>query len=91
MAARSVHRPYTGFDSLHHHVGSTHVLHHLFPAIPCFHAQEATEHLRRVLGPLYRYDDTALLNALVDVAKTCHFVEGVHGVQYYMNMRSVKP
>eukprot|EP00475_Leptophrys_vorax_P012136 TRINITY_DN1855_c0_g2_i1.p1 TRINITY_DN1855_c0_g2~~TRINITY_DN1855_c0_g2_i1.p1 ORF type:complete len:482 (+),score=75.87 TRINITY_DN1855_c0_g2_i1:23-1468(+) len=43
-------------DHLHHHIASTHVLHHLFSRIPHYHAKEATEAIRKVLGKYYRYD-----------------------------------
>ena len=39
-ATTTVDRPYPWiFDELHHHLGTTHVLHHLFPEIPHYHAE----------------------------------------------------
>ena len=42
----TIDRPYHGFDWMHHHIGSTHVTHHLFSNLPCYHAQEATAALK---------------------------------------------
>ena len=83
-ALSTVDRPYGPFiDYLHHHIGSTHVLHHLNFKIPHYHAREATECLKPVLGSLYRYDDTPVWTALWTVPQTCQWVDGVKGVQFY--------
>lgn len=83
-ALSTVDRPYPALiDHLHHHIGTTHVLHHLNSRIPHYHAPEATKHLRRVLGPLYRYDSRGIVEAMWTAAKSCHFVDGVEGVQFY--------
>lgn len=37
-----------------HHISDTHVCHHIFSRIPFYHAREATTHIQRELGPLYR-------------------------------------
>lgn len=84
----TVDRPYSElfgfFDWIHHHIGSTHVCHHLFSNLPCYHAVEATRHLKAYLAPkgLYNYDPTPTLPAVWHAAKTCHFVEGLTGIQY---------
>lgn len=46
------------FDHLLFHAGPTHVVHHLFPSLPHYHALEATAILRPLLGPYYAFDDT---------------------------------
>jgi len=87
-ALSTIDRPYAdcfGFhDWMHHRIGSTHVFHHLFSAGPCYHAVEATRHLRAFLEPqgLYNYDCRPTLQAAWETAKRCHAVEGVEGVQY---------
>jgi len=86
----TIDRPYGIFDWMHHHIGSTHVCHHLFSTLPCYHAVEATRHLKSYLEPrgLYNYDPTWWPVAAWRVAKTCHFVEGVQGTQYYKSFGS---
>merc|ERR1719329_1438155 len=43
----TVDRPYPALaDLLHHRIGTTHVVHHLFPAMPHYNAVEATAILR---------------------------------------------
>jgi len=81
----TIDRPYGIFDWMHHYIGSTHVCHHLFSTLPCYHAVEATKHLKAYLEPkgLYNYDGTPWPKAAWKVAKTCHYVEGVQGTQYY--------
>eukprot|EP00931_Biecheleriopsis_adriatica_P090403 TRINITY_DN64391_c0_g1_i1.p1 TRINITY_DN64391_c0_g1~~TRINITY_DN64391_c0_g1_i1.p1 ORF type:complete len:416 (-),score=54.54 TRINITY_DN64391_c0_g1_i1:135-1382(-) len=80
----TIDRPYGVFDWMHHHIGSTHVCHHIFSHLPCYHAVEATKHLKAFLEPygLYRYDATPWPLAAWKVAKTCHCVDDVHGTQY---------
>jgi omega-6 fatty acid desaturase (delta-12 desaturase) len=51
-------------DHCFHHIADTHVCHHLFSKMPFYHAQEATEHVRRVLGNYYLKDETTIARAL---------------------------
>jgi len=89
-ALATVDRPYPGLISwMHHEIGTTHVCHHLFSSMPCYHAGEATQHLKKFLGPLYNYDDTPVLKALFTTARDCHFVEDLSGVQYPKSVGSV--
>lgn len=87
-ALGTIDRPYGIFDWMHHHIGSTHVCHHLFSSLPCYNAVEATAHLKAYLEPrgLYNYDPAPWPRAAWRVAKTCHFVEGVHGTQYFKSL-----
>mmetsp|Transcript_20880 Transcript_20880/g.83217 ORF Transcript_20880/g.83217 Transcript_20880/m.83217 type:complete len:410 (+) Transcript_20880:98-1327(+) len=84
----TIDRPYAElfgfFDSMHHHIGSTHVCHHLFSNLPCYNAVEATKHLKAYLAPkgLYNYDPRGTIAATWDCAMRCHYVEDVTGVQY---------
>eukprot|EP00929_Paragymnodinium_shiwhaense_P021198 TRINITY_DN1388_c0_g3_i1.p1 TRINITY_DN1388_c0_g3~~TRINITY_DN1388_c0_g3_i1.p1 ORF type:complete len:400 (-),score=62.44 TRINITY_DN1388_c0_g3_i1:116-1315(-) len=91
-ALSTIDRPYGVFDWFHHYIGSTHVCHHVFSKLPCYHATEATKHMRAFLEPkgLYNYDGTPWPIAAWKVAKTCHFVEGVDGVQYFKAMNDLK-
>ena len=40
-------------DHCFHHITDTHVCHHLFSKMPFYHAQEATEAFKKVLGNYY--------------------------------------
>ena len=56
-ALSTVDRDYGPFlNTLHHHIADTHVLHHLFSAIPHYHAVEATEAIKPILGQYYARD-----------------------------------
>ena len=81
----TVDRPYVGVDWLYHHIGSSHVLHHLFPEVPCYRAVEATARLRAALEPqgLYNYDGTGVLAALYASLRRCRYVEPGEGPRFY--------
>lgn len=75
----TIDRNYGVFDWFHHNIGSTHVCHNLFPKIPCYHAPQATVHLRRVLGEAYRSDAGNPLVAAWRVYRNCHYVDALEG------------
>merc|ERR1712153_287914 len=52
-------RDYGVMNILHHHIGDTHVAHHLFSYMPHYHAEEATECLKKKLGDFYLVDDVS--------------------------------
>ena len=90
-ALATIDRPYPYWiDQMHHHIGTTHVLHHLNYAIPHYRAEEYTRAIRRVLGPAYRYDPTPIYKALYLTARKCVYVESTRGTQYYHEADSVK-
>jgi omega-6 fatty acid desaturase (delta-12 desaturase) len=83
-ALSTVDRPYPWIiDELHHHIGSTHVLHHLCPEIPHYNAKHATLELKRHLKSDYHYEPKGILESIWDTATKCHYVDDVNGVQYY--------
>jgi omega-6 fatty acid desaturase (delta-12 desaturase) len=43
-------RDYGHLNAVFHHIGDTHVAHHLFSKMPHYHAQEATEAIKPLLG-----------------------------------------
>mmetsp|Transcript_27650 Transcript_27650/g.38893 ORF Transcript_27650/g.38893 Transcript_27650/m.38893 type:complete len:421 (-) Transcript_27650:99-1361(-) len=90
-ALSTIDRPYGIFDFFHHKIGSTHVAHHLFHEMPCYHAKEATQHIKAFLEPkgLYNYDPTAWWVVMWRVSKTCHYVEDNTGIQYYKSLEDV--
>ena len=68
----SIDRPYGRvLDLVHHHIGSTHVAHHLVARIPHYHAVEATEAIRAAYPSLYRHDPTPVPVALWRTARRC--------------------
>ncbi len=86
-ALSTVDRPYPWIiDELHHHIGTTHVCHHVFHELPHYNAVAATRALKRLLGKHYRYDATPILRATWNTARDCHYVDDVHGVQYYRSV-----
>ncbi|KAI7736330.1 hypothetical protein M8C21_008542 [Ambrosia artemisiifolia] len=46
-----------------HDVPCIHVLHHIFPRIPHYHALEALRAIKPMLGDYYMYDDTPIIQA----------------------------
>jgi len=92
----TIDRPYAElfgfFDWVHHHIGSTHVCHHLFSNLPCYHAVEATKHLKAYLKPLnlYNYDHDAVVPSMWKAAKECQYVDAPTGVQFPKAVRDLK-
>jgi len=72
-------------DHTFHHITDTHVCHHLFSKMPFYHAQEATEAIRKVLGPYYLKDDTPIARALYRSYSTCQFIENDGDIVFYKN------
>ena len=74
-AFMTVDRPYGAvLNFLHHHIGSTHVAHHIDARIPHYNAVKATNALRESFPDLYRFDPTPIPKALWRVATRCHVV-----------------
>ena len=70
-ALATVDRDYGVLNSVMHHIMDTHVAHHLFSSMPHYHAQEATEAIKGLLGPYYLFDDTPIASALWTSYGTC--------------------
>ncbi|KAK2071291.1 hypothetical protein P8C59_005727 [Phyllachora maydis] len=66
-----------GFIGRHlfHGIIECHVVHHLFPRIPFYYADEATEAIKPVVGDLYKRDPRPFLGQLWSVFTTCKYVE----------------
>ena len=66
-----------------HGIVETHVLHHYISTIPFYHADEASEALKKVMGRHYRSDTKGgpigFLKALWTSARTCQWVEPNEG------------
>lgn len=72
-------------DAMFHHIADTHVAHHLFHQMPHYHAQEATEALRKFLGPYYLRDDTPIPQALYQSWSKCKYVDDTGAVLKWRN------
>lgn len=76
----SLDRNYGIFNYFHHHIGDTHVTHHLFSYLPHYHAEEATRAIRPLLGKYYIVDDVTpgIVGVIEAVWKTttwCRLIE----------------
>jgi len=60
----TVDRDYGVLNKVLHRITDTHVVHHLFSSMPFYHAGEATQAVRELLGPYYRYDNTNIFKAM---------------------------
>ena len=65
----------------------THVCHHLFSKMPFYHAQEATEHIKRVMGDYYKYDPTPIPQAVYRAYHCCQFIEAKGDIEFYKNVK----
>lgn len=77
----TIDRPYPWiYDELHHHIGSTHVLHHLNFKVPHYHAVEATECIKPCLieKNLYRTDNRNPWLAMKEACKLCEYTLGIY-------------
>lgn len=79
-AAATIDREF-GFigRQLLHGIIETHVLHHYISTIPFYHADEATEAIKKVMGKHYRSDvkdgSLGFVKALYKSARMCQWVE----------------
>jgi len=89
-ALATVDRDYGILNTVFHHIGDTHVAHHLFSTMPFYHAQEATEKLKVVLGNHYLHENTPILKSLWRNWNTCHFVEDQGDVIFYKTITNKK-
>ncbi|KAH9991419.1 fatty acid desaturase-domain-containing protein [Xylariaceae sp. FL0662B] len=66
-----------GFIGRHmfHGIIDTHVVHHLFSRIPFYHAEEATNAIKPLLGDLYHVDERSFLGQLWETTQSCQYVE----------------
>lgn len=85
-AAATIDREF-GFIGRHlfHGIIETHVLHHYVSTIPFYHADEATEAIKPIMGKHYRVSDQrgslGFLRSLWISARTCQWVEPNQGAQ----------
>ena len=81
----SVDRPYGKIlDFLHHRIGSTHVIHHIYPGVPHYHAKEATNAIRKAFPKIYLFNPTPIHKALWHIATNCVAVSRESGSARYL-------
>ncbi len=68
----SIDRPYGRIlNFLHHNIGSSHVVHHVCPTIPHYHAKKATILIQKAFNKAYLYNPDPIHKALWNVACNC--------------------
>jgi omega-6 fatty acid desaturase (delta-12 desaturase) len=77
-ALTTVDRDYGIWNYFHHDIGNTHVLHHLFSKIPHYHAKEATEAIKPLLGQYYYECNDPIWKVLWNSTKVCQWVDDVN-------------
>jgi omega-3 fatty acid desaturase (delta-15 desaturase) len=88
----TIDRDYGWFNKVHHDIG-THVVHHLFPAIPHYHLCEATAAVKPLLGNYYREPQRSgpvplhLLPILLQSFAEDHFVADEGDIVFYQTDR----
>jgi omega-6 fatty acid desaturase (delta-12 desaturase) len=71
----TIDRPYHPvINKLHHHIGSTHIIHHIFSALPHYNAVEATKCFKKFLKEqgkesYYLYSDEPIWKVIWKLAK----------------------
>lgn len=85
-ALGTIDRDYGVLNHVLHHIGDTHVAHHLFSTMPHYHAEEATLHLRKVLGKYYMQDKTPIIKAFWKTWNECHYVDDEGSIVYYKKL-----
>jgi len=78
---RNIHNFWT------HSIADTHVLHHTKSAIPHYHAHEATEAIKKVLGEHYLFTNEHWMVSLWKCFKQCRFVDDDGEVVFYRNAK----
>ncbi|KAL0467994.1 fatty acid desaturase domain-containing protein [Neurospora intermedia] len=85
-AAATIDREF-GFIGRHllHSIIETHVLHHYVSTIPFYHASEASEAIKKVMGRHYRADvqegPIGFIKAMWKAARWCQWVEPTEGAE----------
>lgn len=70
----SIDRVYGFLEHFHHDIG-THVVHHIFPAIPHYHLREASEAIKPLLGRLHK---VGAKNPLAQLPESFHAWQAAH-------------
>lgn len=82
-ALASVDRDYGPFNWLTHNIGNLHVIHHIFPTIPHYRLQEATDAVKPILGEHYLTSDRFVVADFISSQLRCHYVVPDDGFERY--------
>ncbi|WRT67740.1 uncharacterized protein IL334_004712 [Kwoniella shivajii] len=90
-ALTTIDRPFFGFVGPYilHGICETHVAHHISSKMPHYHAWEATEALKKFLGPHYQSNNDNLLVACWKSYRQCIYIDQDQDVAFYKNARGV--
>ena len=89
----SIDRPYGKIlDFLHHNIGSSHVVHHVCPNIPHYHAKKATLLIKESFKKAYLFNPDPIHKALWNVACNCVAVKSVtnKGIYIWQSLNNKK-
>jgi len=89
-ALATVDRDWGIFNHVFHHIGDSHVAHHLFSTMPHYHAIEATKHLKTFLGKYYLYESENIFVSLWKNWNYCHYVEPSGNIVWWKNNAMLK-
>ena len=68
----SIDRPYGKIlNFLHHNIGSSHVVHHVCPTIPHYHAKKATVLIKKAFKKAYLFNPDPIHKAIWNIACNC--------------------
>jgi len=84
----TIDRDYGILNHVFHHIGDTHVAHHLFFTMPHYHAEEATRAIKGLLGDYYLFDNTPIATALYHAyghSTVCKEAKGDSGAYWFTN------
>ncbi|MBO8230691.1 fatty acid desaturase [Prochlorococcus marinus str. MU1404] len=81
----SIDRPYGKIlNFLHHNIGSSHVVHHVCPTIPHYHAKKATLLIKRAFKKVYLFNPDPIPKALWNIACNCVAVKSDNEGEIYV-------
>ncbi|GJZ52637.1 plastid delta12-fatty acid acetylenase [Tanacetum coccineum] len=81
-ALTTIDKDFGFLNRVFHDVTHTHVLHHLISYIPHYHAKEARDAIKPVLGEFYKIDRTLIFKAMWREAKECIYMEPDEGIKH---------
>ncbi len=81
----SIDRPYGNIiNLLHHNIGSTHVIHHIEPTIPHYHAVIATKIIKESFPKVYLFNPSPIYKSLWRIATNCVAVRKDKNIARYI-------